>query len=84
MHSVKRIDLGDDWTHLCTVSDERIDPLDTIGIVARLPMPYWGWGSIPDQYGRLFDEDDGENEPPADPRRADLPPLRPDWGPGPG
>ncbi len=44
------------------------------------PLPYWGWGSIPDQYGRRFDEDDGESPVPADPRLADLPPLRPHWG----
>lgn len=61
-------DLGDDWTHLCTVADQRIDPLDTLGIVPQAPLPYWGWGSIPDQYGRRFDGDDGETQLSADPR----------------
>jgi hypothetical protein len=73
-------DLGDDWTHLCTVADSRIDPLDTLGIVPNVPLPYWGWGSIPDQYGRRFDGDDGETPIPPDPNKTDLPPLRPWWG----
>ena len=25
-------DLGDDWTHLCTVNPDKIDPLETLGI----------------------------------------------------
>jgi len=73
-------DLGDDWAHLCTVGPRRIDPAEALGIVPPTPLPYWGWGSIPDQYGRRFDEDDGESPVPDDPRLADLPPLRPHWG----
>ncbi|GIJ24221.1 hypothetical protein [Micromonospora lutea] len=40
-------------------------------------MPYFGWGDLPDRYGRRWDGDDGEAEPqPADavgagPRRRD-------------
>jgi hypothetical protein len=30
-------DMGDDWTHLCTVSTERIDPLRELGIVPNVP-----------------------------------------------
>ncbi|MGH3001474.1 MAG: hypothetical protein ACRDM1_02195 [Gaiellaceae bacterium] len=45
------------------------------------PLPYWGWGDIPDQYGRRRDGDDGEAPPPSDPGRSDLPPLLPWWGP---
>jgi hypothetical protein len=30
-------DLGDCWTHLCTVADGRIDPIDAIGIEPDLP-----------------------------------------------
>jgi hypothetical protein len=37
-------DMGDDWTHLCTVTEERIDPLNEVGIVPDVPLPYWGWG----------------------------------------
>jgi len=75
-------DLGDGWTHLCTVGERRIDPLEELGILPARPLPYWGWGDMPDQYGRRWDDDDGESEPPADPGLSDLPPLRPWWGTG--
>jgi len=75
-------DLGDDWTHLCEVGPERIDPIKELGIIPAHPLPYWGWGSIPDQYGRRWDADDGARQrPPKDPKLSDLPPLRPWWGP---
>jgi hypothetical protein len=74
-------DLGDDWAHLCTVADVRIDPLEALGIIPDRPLPCWGWGSIPDQYGRRRDGDDGESEMPPNPGPEDLPALRHDWGP---
>ena len=74
-------DLGDDWAHLCTMGPERVDPLTTLGIIPDKPLPYWGWGDLPDQYGRRWDGDHGESRPPKDPKVADLPRLRPDWGP---
>lgn len=76
-------DMGDDWTHLCTVADERIDPLEALGITPSAPLAYWGWGDIPDQYGRRMEDDDGETPLPPDPQLSDLPPLRPFWGPRP-
>jgi len=42
-------DLGDGWTHLCTVESERIDPLEVLGIIPAVPLSHWGWGNIPDQ-----------------------------------
>ena len=77
-------DFGDDWTHLCTVAEVRIDPLESLGIVPGRPLPYWGWGDIPDQYGRAWDGDDGESPKPRDPKLRDLPPLRQGWGSGTG
>jgi hypothetical protein len=74
-------DMGDDWTHLCTVAEQRIDPIEALGIIPADPLAYWGWGEIPDQYGRRSEDDDGEMPLPPDPRLADLPPLRPYWGP---
>ena len=74
-------DLGDDWAHLCAVGPERIDPLETLGIVPDRPLACWGWGDIPDQYRRRWDGDDGESPRPPDPKLTDLPPLRPYWGP---
>ena len=80
-HFTYVFDLGDDRAHLCTVGPERIDPVDALGIVPSSPLPYWGWGSIPDQYGRRWDSDDGESRQPRDPKLADLPPIHPGWGP---
>jgi hypothetical protein len=76
-------DLGDCWAHLCTVAAGRIDPAEVLGIVPDAPLPYWGWGELPDQYGRRWDGDDGETRPPKRPAQplADLPPLLPGWGP---
>lgn len=62
-------DLGDEWTHRCTVGAGKIDPLDEVGIVPDAPVPYWGWGSIPDQYGRRWADDDGEGRLPERPDR---------------
>jgi hypothetical protein len=73
-------DLGDHWAHLCTVAEQRIDPEETLGIVPDRPLPYWGWGEIPDHYGRRWDGDDAESEMPPDPGTLDLPPLQPGWG----
>jgi hypothetical protein len=75
-------DFGDDWTHLCTVGDRRVDPLDTLGVLPEIPLPYFGWGDLPDQYGRRWASDDGDSPPPPDPGTGDLPPLRLWWGPG--
>ncbi len=76
-------DFGDDWAHLCTISEQRIDPLDTVGITPKTPTAYWGWGDLPDQYGRRWDGDDGETPQPKPPTRllTDLPPILPWWGP---
>ena len=47
------------------------------------PTPLWGWGDLPDQYGRRWDGDDGESAAPKRPVSlfADLPPILPEWGP---
>lgn len=73
-------DMGDDWTHLCTVAEQRIDPLEALGVIPDRPLAYWGWGEIPDQYARRSETDDGETPLPPDPKLTDLPPLRPWWG----
>jgi hypothetical protein len=41
-------DLGDNWQHLCTVADGLADPMEALGIIPDRPVPWWGWGSIPD------------------------------------
>lgn len=74
-------DFGDDWTHLCTVVEAGIDPHVVLGVVPNAPLPYFGWGNVPDQYGRVWAEDDAESPALLDPELTDLPPLRPGWGP---
>ncbi len=68
-------DLGDNWQHLCTVAPQRADPLETLGIIPDRPLPCWGWGwgDIPDQYGRHWNGDDGSNPMPKAPSGADRP-----------
>ena len=69
-------DFGDDWTHICTVAEAMIDPLDELGHIPAAPVPIFGWGQIPDQYGRRWEDDDGEsNKPPLDPGPSALPGL---------
>lgn len=48
-------DLGDDWSHRCRVldADTYLDALEA----PDCPVPILGWGSIPDQYGRLSPAD---------------------------
>jgi hypothetical protein len=62
-------DLGDDWTHRCVVGTEKIDPTEVLGVRPDVPLPYWGWGAIPDQYGRRWADDGGEGRPPRRPPR---------------
>ena len=62
-------DLGDDWTHCCTVDAGNVDPADVLGVIPPAPMAYWGWGTIPDQYDRGWAEDDGEVRAPSRPRQ---------------
>ncbi len=63
--------------------EQRIDPLDELGIVPTQPTAYWGWGEVPDQYGRRWDSGDGELPMPKRPKNpmAGLPPILPWWGP---
>jgi hypothetical protein len=54
-------DLGDHWEHRCVVEPEKADPLDEYGQLPSSPVVSFGWGSIPDQYGRRSFEDEGED-----------------------
>ena len=60
-------DLGDDWTHRCVVGADKVDPVQVLGITPPSPLPYWGWGGIPDQYGRRWADDDGQSRVPSRP-----------------
>lgn len=74
---VYEFDFGDSWHHLCVVEDRRIDPLDALGIVPAKPLPFWGWGQLPDQYGRRWVDDDRESRLPTDIKGKDLPAIGP-------
>ena len=47
-------DFGDRWEHRCRVLSEKADPRREWGAapLPGQPVAIWGWGSIPDQYGR--------------------------------
>jgi len=51
-------DLGDEWRHDCEVEASDVDPEEAYGRAPEKPVPLWGWGTIPDQYGRLTDGGD--------------------------
>ncbi len=56
-------DLGDNWKHNCRVFQTNVDPREEAGITPRKPIAVWGWGWIPDQYGRRWDGHTGEDDP---------------------
>ena len=76
-------DFGDGWEHVCTVEPGRVDPEEVYGAIPPGPVVVGSWGTVPDQHGRRWRDDDGETEPPPppDPPAADLPPLMYAWGP---
>jgi len=47
-------DFGDRWEHRCRVLAEKVDPRREWGAgpLPKRPVAIWGWGLIPDQYGR--------------------------------
>jgi hypothetical protein len=52
-------DLGDQWQHRCRVLADKVDPREESGPgpLPKQPVAIWGWGSIPDQYGRESPEE---------------------------
>lgn len=60
-------DFGDNWVHQCTVHEAKVDPMEVLGIRPKKPLAYWGWGNMPDQYGRRWDNDDGQSRIPSRP-----------------
>jgi hypothetical protein len=47
-------DFGDGWRHRCRVLEDKVDPREEYGPgpLPKRPVATWGWGWIPDQYGR--------------------------------
>ena len=51
-----------DWRHRCTVAETKVDPLEEYGIVPPGPVAIFGWGWIPDQYGRDSEHGDPDTD----------------------
>ncbi|HAF09867.1 MAG TPA: hypothetical protein DCK98_07285 [Chloroflexi bacterium] len=45
-------DFGDGWEHRCTVLRGDADPIEEYGRMPHEIVPIFGWGVLPDQYGR--------------------------------
>lgn len=45
-------DFGDGWEHRCTVLRGDADPIEECGRTPQEIVPVFGWGALPDQYGR--------------------------------
>ncbi|MPZ88506.1 MAG: hypothetical protein GEU81_10610, partial [Nitriliruptorales bacterium] len=58
-------DLGERWVHECDVESMGVDPVDLYGEQPDIPVPVFGWGPIPDQYGRDSEEEDEDMELPS-------------------
>ncbi|WP_431895928.1 IS1096 element passenger TnpR family protein [Micromonospora haikouensis] len=73
-------DLGEDWTHLCTVRHP--DPCAAAPQPSQPPRPDRGWGDLPDQYGRHHADDPSSAAAPrgSSALLSDLPPILPSWG----
>ena len=63
-------DLGDNWTHRCVVSERKLDPSTLFDDLPDRPAAIWGWGAMPDQYGRRWATDDGTEPTPPEPDTA--------------
>lgn len=72
-------DFGDDWMHLCTF-DGYADPTDVYGPDPTRPVPIWGWGTIPDQYGRRWQDDTGSDDDDNPPPPPELEESLLPWG----
>lgn len=64
-------DLGDNWTHRCVVSERKLDPNAMFDDLPDRPAAIWGWGEMPDQYGRRWATDDGTEPIPPEQDAAD-------------
>jgi hypothetical protein len=53
---------GGGWVHGCTVEGVGVDPFELHGEEPESPVPLFGWGALPDQYGRLTEDDEPDEE----------------------
>lgn len=69
-------DPGEGWRHDCRVDATDVDPVEEYGETPAVPVPLYGWGSIPDQYGALSEDD---ADPPDDDTAGDGAPRTTAW-----
>ncbi|MGH3665025.1 MAG: IS1096 element passenger TnpR family protein, partial [Egibacteraceae bacterium] len=55
-------DLGERWLHECVVDETALDAAEEYGEEPDVPVPVYGWGTVPDQYGRQAEDDEDELE----------------------
>jgi hypothetical protein len=58
-------DLGEQWSHESLVEEVGVDPFEAAGEEPDVPVPVYGWGTVPDQYGRVTEDDENEGTPDA-------------------
>jgi hypothetical protein len=46
------------WVHQCRLEETSLDPFTLVDEEPDLPVPVFGWGDVPDQYGRIEEDDD--------------------------
>lgn len=68
-------DMTERWTHECRVVSTGVDAIEEYGEEPDTPVPLFGWGTMPDQYGRERETDPGSEEDDAadELRHADWP-----------
>lgn len=58
-------DLDEEWTHQCTLEEVDVDPYEVADDEPDYPLAVFGWGTVPDQYGRTEEHDEeGEDTGP--------------------
>lgn len=55
-------DLGDEWRHAAEILRDDVRPKEECGATPTRITPVFGWGAIPDQYGRRTPDDEGEDQ----------------------
>ena len=46
------------WVHQCRVEQAGLDPFTMVEDEPEVPIPVFGWGDIPDQFGRVEEDDE--------------------------
>lgn len=46
------------WIHACLVEEVELDPFALVEEEPDYPVPVFGWGDVPDQYGRIEEDDE--------------------------